>query len=156
MDHGKSETNLRIEQFHQAARQAGIRLTPQRLEIFRLVAKSKSHPDAEEIFHKLHPKMPNVSLDTVYRTLRMLTDLGLLTMVYPKQESIRFDANLNHHHHFVCIQCGKISDFYDSDLDRIPIPPETGRHGKSISMHIEVRGICDACLKQNAAQKIKN
>jgi Fur family transcriptional regulator, peroxide stress response regulator len=61
------------------ARNSGVRLTDQRLEIFREVAASLDHPDAEAVFRAVQPRVPTVSLDTVYRTLWLLTDLGIVT-----------------------------------------------------------------------------
>ena len=66
--------------------------------------------------------MPTVSLDTVYRTLWMLHDLGLVSTLGPKRESVRFDANLAQHHHCVCVRCGLARDFESADLDALRVP----------------------------------
>lgn len=147
--------NQRLEKFQSALREAGLRATPQRLEIFRIVASSEEHPGAEEILKKLHKRHPMVSLDTVYRTLWMLADLGLIRTVDPRREHIRFDANLSHHHHFTCLRCGGIRDFESPKLDEIPIPGEARVHGQPVSLHVEVRGICNACLKNEPQQRIQ-
>lgn len=148
--YSQAELKSRREAFRHAAKAAGIRLTPQRLQIFDLVAASDTHPGAEEIFTKLRPHMPTLSLDTVYRTLWMLADLGLVTTVGARRDNVRFDTNLQHHHHFVCIRCGMIGDFVNRDLNTLPMPVEACGFGKSISLHVEVRGVCDKCLKKEA------
>ncbi len=140
----------RMQQFRQAAAQAGIRLTAQRLEIFRLVAGSGQHPTAEDIYSKLHKKIPTVSLDTVYRTLHTLAELGLVRPLSPRSEGVRYDPNPLRHHHFVCIECGLIGDFVNHDLDALPLPVEACSFGRSLSLQVEVRGICDKCLKRKA------
>ena len=66
--------------------------------------------------------MPTVSLDTVYRTLWMLNDLGLITTLGPRRGSVRFDANLGTHHHYVCVRCGLTRDFESAELDELRIP----------------------------------
>ena len=117
-----SEIERRIERFKAAAREAGVKLTHQRLEIFREVASSLEHPDAETVFRCVQARMPTVSLDTVYRTLWMLNDLGLVTTLGPRRESVRFDANLEHHHHYVCVRCGLARDFESAELDALRVP----------------------------------
>jgi Fur family peroxide stress response transcriptional regulator len=91
--------------------------------------------------------MPTVSLDTVYRTLRLLTDLGLLTTLGPRQDSVRFDANLENHHHYLCLRCGLVRDFESAELNEMHIPDSVNRFGRVVSARVEVRGICQRCAK---------
>lgn len=149
MQNRKLILDERMEQFRQATKAAGIKLTPQRLEIFKIVAQSITHPGADEIYRQIHQQMPSVSLDTVYRTLWMLADLGLISTVGQRQEGIRFDANPQKHHHFTCVKCGLIRDFINQELDALPIPPQTSDYGTSISLQIEVKGICAECMNKN-------
>ena len=143
-----ADVERRIEQFKAAARNSGVKLTHQRLEIFREIASSVDHPDAEAVFRGVQPRMPTVSLDTVYRTLWMLHDLGMITRLSPGRESMRFDANLAHHHHFVCVRCGLVRDFAGVEFDEAPIRNAVKGLGKIVDSHLEVRGICDKCGKQ--------
>ncbi|MBW6513518.1 MAG: transcriptional repressor [Candidatus Syntrophosphaera sp.] len=138
----------RINQLKEAAKSAGIRLTPQRLAIFKILAGSEEHPGAEEIHRKLSRSFPMISLDTVYRTLRLLADLGLISTVDPWREHARFDANLDQHHHFTCLSCGAVRDFTNAELDALSFPPQALDLGRAESLHVEVRGICTDCLKQ--------
>ena len=128
---------------------AGIKLTPQRIEIFRAVYGTDSHPSAEVIYDKLKQKMPSISLDTIYRTLATLEKLGLVNRVSALDRQSRYDANIDIHHHFICTQCGKISDFYWPSFDDSTLPEELAGKGRVMSKHIEVRGICRDCLKKN-------
>jgi len=128
------------------ARAAGWKLTPQRLKIFELVAGSCKHPGADDIYQELVKTMPTISLDTIYRTLRSMSELGLLHVLAPHRENLRFDPNLAHHHHFICTLCGSIMDFESSALDLIPIPHEASNLGESNTLHVEIRGVCRQCL----------
>lgn len=139
------EVTNRIECFKAGCRSAGVKLTHQRLEIFREIAASQEHPDAEAIMRAVQPRMPTVSMDTVYRTLWLLNDLGLISTLVPRQTSIRFDANLAVHHHFTCIRCGMIRDFESPELDTLALPEGVRHMGSIVSTRIEVRGICDSC-----------
>jgi Fur family peroxide stress response transcriptional regulator len=94
--------------------------------------------------------MPTVSLDTVYRTLWMLNDLGLITTLGPRRESVRFDAKLEHHHHYVCVRCGLTRDFESAELNALRIPGAVKGFGSVVTTHVEVRGICDGCAKKEA------
>jgi Fur family peroxide stress response transcriptional regulator len=142
-----SEVERRLGQFKSVARRAGIKLTHQRLEIFRAVASSIEHPSAEAVYKMVQPSIPTLSLDTVYRTLWLLTDLGLLTTLGPRQDSVRFDAKLEHHHHYVCVRCGLVRDFESAELNALNIPDSVTQLGQVVSAHVEVRGICANCAK---------
>jgi len=139
----------RLEHLKTVSRQAGVKLTHQRLEIFREVARSVEHPDAEAVFRGVRRRMPTVSLDTVYRTLWLLNDLGLITTLGPRRESVRFDANLQQHHHYVCVRCGLARDFESADLNALRVPEAVKGFGSVVATHVEVRGICERCRKKN-------
>ena len=148
------EVERRIEIFKGAARKSGIKLTHQRLEIFREVAASLEHPDADMVFQAVQKRMPTVSLDTVYRTLWLLNDLGLVSTLGPKRESVRFDANLTNHHHYVCVRCGLARDFESAELNTLRIPEAVKGYGSIVATHVEVRGVCDRCAKEQATDLV--
>ena len=143
------EVEGRLERFKAAAKEAGIKLTHQRLQIFQAVASSLEHPSAEAVHRAVQATTPTVSLDTVYRTLWLLTDLGLLTTLGPRQDSVRFDANVENHHHYVCTRCGLVRDFESVDLDALAIPDAVNNFGHVASAQVEVRGICNRCVKES-------
>lgn len=138
--------NERLEGFYREAKTAGLRITPQRLAIFKIVAGSESHPGAEEIHRQLRRSHPMISLDTVYRTLRKLADLGLVSALGQEHSQLRFDANQKRHHHFCCTSCGLIRDFENAELSALAIPADAAQFGQAESLSIEVRGICSVCL----------
>jgi len=138
----------RLTHFKEGLKLAGVKFTHQRLEIFKEVASSGEHPDAETIFRRVRQRMPSVSLDTVYRTLWLLVDLGLVNTLGPPREKMRFDANLKPHHHFVCMKCGLTRDFYSPELDQLPIPDEVQTLGAMKLAQVEVKGICVRCAQE--------
>jgi Fur family peroxide stress response transcriptional regulator len=152
MNVAKVEMSRRLDGFKAACRQAGVKLTHQRLEIFREVAASLDHPDAEMVFRSVQARMPTVSLDTVYRTLWLLSDLGIVTPLGPRRESVRFDANLAQHHHYVCMRCGLTRDIESPLLDAIRIPTAVRDLGSVVVMQVEVRGLCATCAKAKTAR----
>jgi Fur family peroxide stress response transcriptional regulator len=144
----RTEVERRVESFREAARKAGVKLTHQRFEIFRAVAASLEHPNAEKVFRALQPRMPTLSLDTVYRTLWLLNDLGCISTLGVRREAVRFDANLAHHHHYLCVRCGLARDFESVDLNALRIPKTVKEFGRILGTHVEVRGVCGRCAKE--------
>ena len=130
-------------------KRAGVKITHQRLEIFQEVAKSQDHPDAETIFKKVRARVPSISLDTVYRTLWLLLDYGLITTLGQPRERVRFDGNMISHHHFVCRKCGMARDFYSHEFDSLQANEEVKGLGTVESSHVEFRGLCSKCLQDS-------
>ena len=143
----KREIERRMARFEQVCRSAGVKLTHQRMEIFREVLQTGEHPDAETVYRGVRARIPTVSLDTVYRSLWLLSDLGLITTLGPARERTRFDANLNRHHHFVCLRCGLTRDFYSDALDALRLPQSIRAIGRVQTTHVEARGVCQECAK---------
>jgi Fur family peroxide stress response transcriptional regulator len=148
----KSERALRARRSAQrlahikaVASEAGVKLTHQRLEIFRELAASDAHPDADTVFRAVRERVPTVSLDTVYRTLWKLHDLGLVSTLGPNRDAVRFDANLDAHHHYVCVRCASVRDFECEELNDLQIPEQVRRLGTVAAAQLEVRGICADC-----------
>jgi Fur family peroxide stress response transcriptional regulator len=143
------ELKRRMNRLKARLRRSGVKLTHQRLEIFREVAKSLDHPDVETVFSGVRRRIPTISLDTVYRTLWLLIDFGLLTTLGPPRGRVRLDANMSSHHHFICRKCGMTRDFLNHKFDRLKIPNTVKALGSVESTQIEVRGICFRCSKKN-------
>ncbi|MBK7702184.1 MAG: transcriptional repressor [bacterium] len=141
----------RLARYQAVARAAGVKLTHQRLEIFREVASSLEHPDAEFVFRAVQTRLPTVSLDTVYRTLWLLHDLGLVSTLGPRRGSVRFDANLEPHHHYVCVRCGLARDFTSAECNDLRVPDILQEFGSIVTTHVEVRGVCGSCAANSAA-----
>ncbi len=147
-----AQVGQRVAGFIAACRRQGVKATRQRMEILRELAATGEHPDAETVFSRVRRRLPSISLDTVYRTLHMLQEKGVIARVPSMQDRARFDANMDRHHHFVCTVCGRISDFYSAALDSFAPPPAVRALGAVDSVHIELRGRCRKCrseLKKN-------
>ena len=149
----KQDIEQRMARFNEACRKSGAKLTHQRMEIFREVAQSLDHPDVETVYQGVRKRMPTVSLDTVYRTLGWLKELGLITTLGPPRERTRFDANLSRHHHFVCTQCGLTQDFYNDQFDNLIVPESVQSIGHAEMTQVEVKGICLKCAAKEKTGK---
>ena len=149
----ESEIRKRVERFREACTLSGVRLTHQRLEIFREVAGTGDHPDVEAIWKGVRKRMPTVSLDTVYRTLWLLNDIGAIATLGLPRERIRFDANTSPHHHYVCVRCGLTRDFESDEFNALQIPAEVGEFGSVLAAQVEVRGLCAACTQESGSEE---
>lgn len=134
-----------VEQLSRGLRDAGLRLTHQRLEVVRAIAADETHPDVETVYEAVRERVPTISLDTVYRTLATLAERGLVTRVQFTPGPARYDANPARHHHFVCTRCGLVRDVEDRDLDAIRATAEVTRIGRADAVTVQFRGVCTEC-----------
>ncbi len=151
----EAELERRMARYVEVSRRAGLKLTHQRLEIFRELAASVEHPDAETVYQGVRRRVPTVSLDTVYRTLWRMHDLGLITTLFPRQDSLRFDANVGQHHHFVCTACGLARDFESEELDSLAVPDEASELGQAQSAQVIIKGLCANCATARSANQAR-
>jgi Fur family transcriptional regulator, peroxide stress response regulator len=149
----KTQIEQRLKNFVETCRQNGLKVTHQRTEVFRELAASEEHPDAETIYQQVRQRLPALSRDTVYRILADLETLGLVHKAEILFHRGRYDANTDRHHHFVCTQCGLVRDFYCKHLDELPLPKSLGTVGSVQSTHVQVRGICSACATKPSPDK---
>ena len=146
----QAELDRRIEAFASTLRRKGLRSTRQRMEVFRELAGSEAHPDAETVYRQVSDRVPGISRDTVYRTLATLEAEGLVRRTAGLGGPVRYDANTNRHHHFVCNVCGSIQDFCSDELDDLPIPSAVASLGQVETAQVNVRGVCAACSARKA------
>jgi Fur family peroxide stress response transcriptional regulator len=144
------ETARRVELLSDGLRDAGLRLTHQRLEIVRAIAADETHPDVETVYRAVRKRVPTISLDTVYRTLATLTERGLIARALFTAGPARYDANPARHHHFVCTRCGLVRDVEDRDLDGIRATVEVTRIGRPDAVTVQFRGVCADCQSEEA------
>ncbi len=88
----------------------GKKITPQRRLIYQSLAATTNHPSAEAIYDKVSQIIPDVSLATVYKTLRELVEMGELQEIKFSGDHIRFDIHTDQHNHLVCTSCGWMQD----------------------------------------------
>ncbi len=122
----------------------GVRMTCQRREIIHEIAAAHDHPDAEEVFCRVRGRVPTLSRDTVYRTLAVLVQQGLVQRVNTARAT-RFDPDPTPHHHFVCDRCGGLEDI-TPDMVRVPdVPAELPGIGLVRAVQVELCGVCAEC-----------
>lgn len=124
----------------------GLRLTKQRMAVLNAVQNSTCHPDVETVYNEVKQVINNVSIDTIYRTLQTLEELGLVFKVDNQIPRARFDADLRNHSHFICIKCNEVFDIF-SDIE-IKLPTNCSEFGEIKHTNLQIKGICNSCKKQ--------
>ena len=137
----------RLRNFEEFCRQVGLKKTHQRLEIFKELLNSHDHPTVEVLYHRLQPKLPTISLDTVYRTLTTLEKHDLVVRVETGESQARFEGRMEEHHHAICKKCGGITDFYWNYFDEASLPDEILNWGKIVKKSLTLHGLCEQCLQ---------
>ncbi|MCD6580805.1 MAG: transcriptional repressor [Desulfuromusa sp.] len=136
-----------LDVFAEACREKDLRLTPQRLEIFKELAQATDHPTAETLHQRLIQGMPTLSLDTVYRTLGTFAKLDLINKVETSESQAHFEVSQVQHHHLICRKCKEIIDFQWQHIDNASLPEEVHSWGRIDRKNIVVYGTCHKCLK---------
>lgn len=149
----QDEVERRVEKMKDALRRNGLRLTHQRIEVLGELAAADDHPDVEHIFHNVRSRVPTISLDTVYRTVATLADLGCVVRTTLTPGPARYDANLDHHHHFVCTRCGAAHDLLDESLDSVRPTQTTSALGRVETVEVRLRGVCTECEQREHAER---
>jgi len=127
-------------------REKGYRLTPQRMMVLAAIEASHDHISAEEIHAKARLQYPYINISTVYRTLELLKENGLVTETdLGGGRFLYHPAEKAHHHHLVCRKCGKVSDIDITVLDKIRDQLKA-RYGFDAELdHIAIFGTCKSC-----------
>ncbi|MGB2808414.1 MAG: transcriptional repressor [Sedimentisphaerales bacterium] len=139
----------KMDAFQAKCRKAGLKITPQRMAVYKVLIKSKQHPSAEIVFRKVREVLPNISLDTVNRTLLTLAEIGAALIVEGSGDVKRFDGKLETHQHFKCVKCKRIFDFHYKPFDNIPVPKNISRKFTVLKKTVYLEGICDLCRNSN-------
>lgn len=125
----------------------GLRITPQRMAIVEYLEGNKEHPSVEDIFRAVSKKYPGISIATVYNTLYLLKEKGLIEILEIDPERIRCEPNTDLHHHFICSECKKIFDIF-MDI-RIEIPEEGLKGFKILGKAVKLFGLCERCQRHS-------
>ena len=148
MNKRESQTDIRLNWFEQLCKKRGLKITPQRVAIYKALVRTDEHPSAKAVCKKVRKTLPNVSLDTVNRTLLTLNEIGAAFIVEGSGEAKRFDAGTHSHQHFKCLKCKRIIDFHYEPFDNIPIPENIRKKFEISRKTVYIEGLCDICKEK--------
>jgi Fur family peroxide stress response transcriptional regulator len=145
-----------MQKLIESLRKKGLKITPQRLTIFKILKDNKSHPCAEEIYLKVRKEFPTISLATVYQTLDTLEHIGGVQVLRCDKKKTRYDGDLSLHHHLVCIKCNKIMDLQCDYSKTLKLPLSLKNQFEVNESKVVFYGICVECRKKSGSQNRKN
>ena len=137
--------DTQMANFQGLCREAGLKITPQRLAVYECLLDAKDHPSADTVFRRVREVYPNISLDTVNRTLLTIAQIGAAFVVEGTGDVKRFDANLDAHQHFRCIRCKRIIDFHHDPFDNVEVPRIISESCTVLRKTVYFEGLCDRC-----------
>jgi Fur family peroxide stress response transcriptional regulator len=147
-----ADPRKRLEQMIGGLRGKGFRLTPQRLALLKIIAKSEGHPTVEQIYERIKADFPTTSLATIYKTINLLKDMGEILELSFENLRSRYDGKRPYPHpHVMCTQCGQILD------PEFPAVAEIAhamarQTGYQITHHqLNFFGLCPECQKKRGS-----
>ena len=144
-----NDPKIRFNQLIAALKERDYRLTPQRIELVRLIAISEGHPSASELYTKIKRQFPTMSHATVYKTLALLKELGQVVEINLRDDC-HYDGNRPEPHpHLICIKCNKIIDA-EVSLDQESLRKLEQTSGfKIMRPQIFLYGLCPNCKEES-------
>jgi len=136
---------ISLDFFMKKCRELKFKITPQRTAIYQELSNNKDHPSIDMVFRKVKKVFPNISFDTVYRTLQSFADAGIIKVVEGCGQPKRFDTDIKNHHHMHCMKCNAIIDFYNEAYNNIEIPKEIKKRFHVVNKKLILEGLCNNC-----------
>lgn len=129
-------------------REKKLKLTPQRIAVYKYLQSTTEHPSAETIYKALHPQYPTMSLATVYKALKTLVEVNLVQELNVGEGNFRYDGNVCPHPHIQCLGCGKVDDIQDVCFSELNEKIKGYTDYKVLTNQVYFYGLC-ACCKNN-------
>jgi len=135
-----------------ALREKGYKATPQRIAIGRFVLHNHAHPTAQRIYSEVKKVYPTVSLATIYKTVQILKEAGLIQELNLPKDQTRFDPNMEPHVHLVCLQCKRIYDLKEPLISKIVKQVSNEADFVAEGWNLDIVGICSSCYRKTIKQ----
>ncbi|MGB3919966.1 Fur family transcriptional regulator [Methanothrix sp.] len=129
-------------------RNSGYRATPQRIAISRYILRNHEHPTAQRTYQEIKRTHPTVSLATIYTTIKILKETGLICELNLPQSQTRYDPNTEPHVHLICLQCGSITDWMDPIMQKLVRNISRKANFTVIGSSFDLEGVCESCHRR--------
>ena len=140
-------SNSDLGLFWWKSKENGLKITPQRTAIFQELLKAKDHPTADGIYKRIVKRIPNISFDTVNRTLSTFSKIGIIRVVEGYGQAKRYDPDMGASSSFPVHSVRRIIDFHNKDYDNIAVPAEINERFTVTSKKVVLEGLCGKCGK---------
>jgi Fur family ferric uptake transcriptional regulator len=120
----------------------GMRMTDQRRVVARVLSTSHDHPDVEELYRRAHQVDPHISIATVYRTVRLFEDAGIIARHDFQGGRSRYEETPDHHHdHLIDMKTGQVVEFMDEEIERLQAAIAKRLGYKLVDHRLELYGV---------------
>jgi len=143
-----------MQDFLQKLRGHGIAVTPQRLAVLASLEHRRDHPSAEKIFQEVRRQLPAISFNTVYKSLEILCQKGLVIKVNPLHEVARYDGETEQHIHLVCRRCHAIIDLHRQWQAPMELSPEELQGFRVDHQSLTLWGLCPPYQRQETEKEM--
>lgn len=126
-------------------REKKLKLTPQRIAVYKYLKSTKDHPSAELIYKSLQPLYPTMSLATVYKALKTLVEVNLIQELNVGEGNFRYDGTVTSHPHVQCSICGKVVDVEGISFDDLNMKIQAATNFQISSNQLYFYGTCPDC-----------
>lgn len=147
--------NKNMEHLKELLKSKGLKMTTQRGLILESLSESSKHLTAEEIYELVCKKQPEIGIATVYRTLKLLTELGLIDTLDLEDGFVRYElagtaGDGHHHHHLICLSCGKVLEFKEDLMETLEGRIESTTGFKVCDHEVKMYGYCQDCKSKRS------
>lgn len=143
----------RLGEFVTRCRKRGTAVTPQRLAVIRALLASENHPSTEEVCAAVRRIHPHVSLATIYRILEQFCEAGEARKLTLLHDVVRYDGNVEPHHHVLCVQCRRVQDIEIPKVDKLLEGTSSLGQFALLRCSLEIEALCRRC--QRAEKRIR-
>jgi Fur family peroxide stress response transcriptional regulator len=141
-----------LQQLTHTLQRAGMRLTPQRMAICKLLVETEEHPTAAEIYAQVRAQFPSLSLATVYNTLDALVSLGAVNVLgHAGDDHVHYDADMEPHVNLACVRCHKIVDIPSEHVHHLDSEITQASGYKLLGARVLYYGLCPDCQSEKSA-----
>jgi Fur family ferric uptake transcriptional regulator len=133
----------------------GLKHTPQRVHILDIFLNTKRHLTADELYFLVRKKHPEIGRTTVYRTLKLLCEAEIATVVYFRKRIARYEVKVEqeHHDHLVCVECGRFFEVFDEKIEKLQDKLSLSHNFVPLNHRLEIFGLCKKCVKNRGKKK---
>ena len=144
------ELNEYLEELKGLIKKRGLKHSAQRELVLKILYHASGHLSPEEIYNQVKKRNPAIGLATVYRTLSFLEKEGMVDSISFGAEGKRYELNRGEHHdHMICLECGRIMEFYNEELERLQEEIANSCDFKLITHQMNLYGLCKECQKED-------
>ncbi len=138
-----------LQELKSIVKKRGLKHSSQREQILTVLYHAKGHLTPEEIYIEVKKQNPSIGLATIYRTLSFLEKEDIVSSISFGSEGKKYELNRGEHHdHMICLECGKIIEFFNEDLEKLQEQIAKNAEFRLLTHQMNMYGICKECQEK--------